>query len=139
MSEQRRPDILEAPARHHRIVARNQETREYTHVTDQRERIPSAHYPIGSGGIRLRMTSDDKLADHTGDAQKQDTAHIDQDEYGPTVLSRHIRKSPHITQSHRRTGCSQDDAEFAPEISPFQFCHLLFLLICLQKYEIIHN
>ena len=35
VSDERSPDILQAPARHHSIITRDEETCEHTHITDK--------------------------------------------------------------------------------------------------------
>ena len=107
---QRRKDILQTPTADHRIITRDEESRQHAHVSNQCPRCASSQLPIGTGCVGLSMTTHDKLAHHTRNAQQYHTSHIYNYKHGTTVLAYHIRKTPYITQTHCRTCCSQNDA-----------------------------
>ena len=71
------------------------------------------------------MTADDELADHTGNAEQQDAEHVDDDEHGATVLTRHIREAPYIAQTYGRARRGQDNTKFTTETGSLEFCHLI--------------
>ena len=112
------PDILETPTRNHGVIARNQETRQNTHIADERERRTTCQFAESARRIGPTMTTDNELTNHTGNAQQQDTEHINHDKHGSAILSRHIGESPDVAQANGRTCRGQDDTQFATEISP---------------------
>ena len=68
--------ILQTPARHHGIVARDEKPRDDTEITHNPPRLASRQFRVGTCRIRLGMSADDELIDHAGDAEKQDAADI---------------------------------------------------------------
>lgn len=98
----RSENVLQTPARHHGIIARDDETRQHAHTSDEAPRARLAHLAIRTPGVGSAMTSDDKLIHHARYAQQQHAAYINQNEGGAAVLSGHIRESPHIAEAHCR-------------------------------------
>jgi hypothetical protein len=96
-------DILQAPAGDHRVIAGDKETGDNAEQSHVLPRRAVGQLAIGASRVRRPMAPDDKLADHAGDAQQQDTADIDKDESGTAVLPRHVGETPYITQADSRT------------------------------------
>ena len=84
----------------------------------------STYLSESSRCVRLSMTTNNKLTDHTWYAQKEHTTNVNHDKHGTSILSCHVRKSPYITQSHSRTCCGKNDAKLTSKTCSFQFSHL---------------
>ena len=77
------------------------------------------HLAISPARIGSSMTTNDKLAHHTRNAKHQHTSYIYQNEGGTTVLSGHIRETPHVAQSYSRACRGENHTQFASKVYSF--------------------
>ena len=68
MAYQRGPHILQTPTADHRIVARDEESREHTHIAYCGPRRSTSQQSIGACRIGLCMATHNEFADHAGNA-----------------------------------------------------------------------
>lgn len=99
-AHKRGEDILEAPSRHYGVITRDEETGEHAHIADKAPGAAAGDARIGTGCVGSTVSADYELAEYAGQAKQEDADNIDDDERGTTVLTCHIRESPHITQSY---------------------------------------
>ena len=116
MPHERCIDILQAPAGDYGIIAHDDETRENTEIAHPLPCRSVRQFGIGTCRIGLRPASDDKFANHAGNAQQQYASYIDQDEDGTAILACHIGETPHVTQTYGRTRCGKDNAKTTAKI-----------------------
>ena len=110
-------DILQTPARNHRIIARNQETGKHLKIAYPLPGSTIREFGIGTCGIRCTMTTDDKLRNHTWNAQQEYTSDVYQNKGCATFLSSHIREAPYVTQTYGATCCSKNQSNLATKTS----------------------
>ena len=117
LAEERGIDILQAPARHHGIIAHDKKTGGDSQETHILPGVAAGEQGVGTVGVGRTVTADDKLGEHTGDAQHKHTEDIDQNEGCAAILARHIGKSPHIAQSDGTAGGGKYHSQFGSEIT----------------------
>ena len=127
-------DVLQAPARNHGIVARDDKPGEHTHVAHPLPRTSTRKFGVGPSGIGGSVAAYDELTHHAGDAQKQDASQIDDDEGRTSVLPHHIRETPHVAQSNGSAGRGQYQSEFTSETRSILLCHIsIFILFRIKS------
>ena len=109
LTQQRRKQVLHAPASNDGIEAEDNDRRKHAHVTDDAPYL-AADQRIGPGRIGCAMTTHHKLGNHAGNAQHGNGHQIDHNKGGATVLTGDIGKTPDITKAYRRACGSQHNA-----------------------------
>jgi hypothetical protein len=100
---------------------------EYIHAGGSESEVKVTTYPlpsrtirefgIGTCGIRGTMTADDKLRNHTWNAQQEHTSDVYQNKGCATFLTSHIREAPYVTQTYGATCCSKNQSNLATKTS----------------------
>ena len=72
---------------------------------------------IGTSRIGSTMTTDDKLRNHTRDAQQEYASDVNQDKGCATFLTSHIREAPYVTQTYGATCSSKYHSYLATKTS----------------------
>ena len=106
----RREDILQRPATHHAVIAKNQSRGKHAEIAHQFPGRTIAHDGIGSSCIGLCMATDHHLAKHHGNTHHKHTSDIYEDKGSTAVLPGHIRKTPHIAQTDSTAGSGKNNA-----------------------------
>ena len=101
VTHDRGEEILQTPARNDGIETEDDERCEGSDEPHGSPCLAASRPSISPCGIGGTVATYDKLGDHAGDAEHEDTGQIDHDECGATVVSRHVRKAPNVTQPHR--------------------------------------
>ena len=91
---------MQAPSGYYSIEAKDDSRGEDSDVTDNLPWLAISQVLVCTGSIGGRVPANDKFGDHAGDSKKKDAQQIHHDEGRATVLSRHIRETPHIAKSY---------------------------------------
>jgi len=132
LTHDRRVDILQAPSRHHSVIACDEKSGNHAEQPHILPRLATTHLGVCPVGVGRSMSPDDKLSNHARNAQQQYTCHIYQDECRATVLAGHVWKAPHVTQSHRAAGSGQDHTQLASKARSF-FRHIRIFIDLVAK------
>ena len=103
--------ILKAPTRNHGIVTRNQETREHSQKSHPLPGCTIGKLGVGASCIGSTMATDDKLRNHTRDAEQKHASDVHQDKGCATFLTSHIREAPYVTQTYGTTSGSKNHSQ----------------------------
>ena len=120
-------EILQTPTCHHRIKAQDNHRGKDTHVADNAPGLAVRKILVRPCRIGCRMTADNKLCHHAGNAQHKDAHEIDKNEGCATILPCHIGKAPYIAQAHCRSCRSKDHTQLAAKAASAVFHFLSFL------------
>ena len=119
----RQEGVVHGPSAHNAVVTQNKPPREDAKSAHPLPARAVRKHAIGTSRVGMRVATNQKLADHDGQTQHQNTDDIDNDEGCSTILSCLDGKTPYVAQSYCRTCCSQDGAYFRTEV--FSFHNLL--------------
>jgi hypothetical protein len=74
------------------------------------------------------MPADEKLGNHNGKTQQQNTAQVYNDKGRSTVVARFIGKTPNVSQSDGRARRGQYNTQFATEVCSIVFIHFVSII-----------
>ncbi len=116
-------DVFERPACDNGVEAQDEEGGQHAVVADEAPFRARGQLLEGSRNVAPRVAADEKLGDHHGQAEQEDTDDIDDEEGGSAVFAHHVGETPDVSQAYGAAYGGEYGAEFATECSSVVRCH----------------